>query len=83
MVGLHRRAFIWILLAMKVGNLVYYGVRSACATDVDTMYLFYSTGGMGRVTYGLRPVISVSVNLLDISNTSTDGSSASTAWNIK
>ena len=62
---------------------VHYGLRAACTTSIDTIYSIISAGQTLKPAYGLRPVIQLSANLLDISNTSTDGSSASTAWNIK
>ena len=60
-----------------------YGLRTAHATITDADSSVYSAGDVRAPSYGLRPVISISANLLDISNSSTDGSSASTAWNIK
>ena len=60
-----------------------YGLRTAYATFVVTYGSVFSTGSVFAPSCGLRPVISISANLLDISNSSTDGSSASTAWNIK
>ncbi len=65
------------------GAFAYYGLRTAYTTYVYGYYSVISTGYVGAPSYGLRPVISISANLLDISNSSTDGSSASTAWNIK
>ena len=62
---------------------VSYGLRVAYANFVGTGTLVTSAGGVNALAYGLRPVISISANLLDISNSSTDGASASTAWNIK
>ena len=63
-----------------------YGLRATYATDSTYVHgnnSASSTVIMHAPSYGLRPVIQLSANLLDISNSLTDGSSASTAWNIK
>ena len=60
-----------------------YGLRTAYTTYVYDHALFYSNGVADRHSYGLRPVVSISAKLLEVSDTSTDGASASTAWNIK
>ena len=60
-----------------------YGLHTAYVNRVDIYNLMRSTGYQNTPSFGLRPVISISANLLDVSNTSTDGSFASTAWNIK
>ena len=60
----------------------YYGLRTAYATFVRTHYSISSTGNVLTPSFGLRPIISISANLLDISNISTDGS-ALAAWNIR
>ena len=63
-----------------------YGLRATYATDSTYVHgnnSASSTVIMSAPSYGLRPIISISANLLDISDTSTDGSSALTAWNIK
>ena len=59
-----------------------YGLRTAYATGISGDYPISSIGAVRAPSWGLRPVISISANLLDVSNTSTDGS-ASSAWNIK
>ena len=61
----------------------HYGLRVAYAVFVDGYHLVHSTGNVNEPSWGLRPIIFISANLLDVSNTLTDGSSASTAWNIK
>ena len=61
----------------------YYDLRTVYASTVHAYYSINSNGDVHASTNGLRPVIQLSANLLDISNSSTDGSSASTAWNIK
>ena len=60
-----------------------YGLRAACASGVGVFLSLYSNGYVNGYSSGLRPVISISAKLLDVSNTSTDGSSASQAWNIR
>ena len=62
---------------------VHYCLCATFITDVYAGVTVSSTGEAYATLYGLRPVISISANLLDISNSSTDGSSASAAWNIK
>ena len=62
---------------------VYYGLRTAYIISANTRHSIGSDGNTIAPSYGLRPVIQLSANLLDVSNTSTDGSFASTAWNIK
>ncbi len=61
----------------------YYGLRTAFTFNVYGRSSLSSLGGVGAPSWGLRPVVSISAKLLDISNVSTDGSSASAAWNIK
>ena len=60
-----------------------YGMRHVRASEVYVNRSTDSKGNKNSPQYGLRPVIFMSANLLDVSNTSTDGSFASTAWNIK
>ena len=60
-----------------------YGIRHVRASEIYVNRSTDSKGNKNSPQYGLRPVIFISASLLDISNTSTDGSSASTAWNIK
>ena len=60
-----------------------FGLRSTYSTVVSTYCTVDSEGEEYAPSYGLRPVIQLSANLLDISNSSTDGSSVSKAWNIK
>ena len=61
---------------------VYYGLRVAYTTTVTGDGSVISAGYAGVLSWGLRPIISISANLLDISNISTDGS-ALAAWNIR
>ena len=61
----------------------YYGLRTAYTTTVGEDDLVISSDNVFALSWGLRPVVSISAKLLDISNASTDGSSASKAWNIK
>ena len=72
----------FITLGSEYAN-AYYGVRTTYTTTVEVYASVNSAGGVSSPSYGLRPVISISAKLLDISNISTDGSSASKAWNIK
>ena len=60
-----------------------WGIYSVYNGTYETNSLYLSNNEGRTLSYGLRPVISISANLLDISNSSTDGASASTAWNIK
>ena len=60
-----------------------YGLHTAYVNRVDIYNLMRSTGYQNTPSFGLRPVISISAKLIDVSNTSTDGTSALKAWNIK
>ncbi len=63
-------------------NAEYY-FRIAYTTGVAGSRL-YSTGvSANSPSYGLRPVISINANLLDIGDENKDGLTASTAWNLK
>mgnify|MGYP004684843567 FL=1 len=62
---------------------VQYGLFTCYASSNDYHNLFSSYGGIATSSSGLRPVVSVSAKLLDVNDTSTNGLSASTAWNIK
>ena len=64
-------------------NYVFYGIRILYSTDVHHHDLVLSNGENVGFSYGFRPIFSISAQRLDINDTSTDGSSASTAWNIK
>ena len=71
----------YVALSSEYAN-TRYGLRTAYATYVGGDVSVVSTGYVNVPSWGLRPVICISANLLDISNISTDGS-ASAAWNIK
>ena len=60
-----------------------YGLRTAWTTLVDASSSVFSTGRVNAPSWGLRPVVSISAKLIDVDNTSTDGTSALKAWNIK
>ena len=60
-----------------------YGLRTAWTTYVGESYSVFSTGYVGAPSNGLRPVVFISAKLIDVDNTSTDGTSALKAWNIK
>ncbi len=53
------------------------------ATQLEWAFLCNTDGHTSAARYGLRPIIELSTKLLDITNTSTDGTSFSKAWNIK
>ena len=61
----------------------YYGLYTAYSFSVNASASIDSNSHWYAPSCGLRPVIQISANLLDVSNSSTDGSSASKAWNIK
>ena len=61
----------------------YYGLRTACTANVYENGSAASAGNVGTPSCGLRPVVSISAKLIDVGNTSTDGTSALKAWNIK
>ncbi len=60
-----------------------YGLRAAYTTNVYVYSSVHSTGYVNSPSWGLRPVVSISAKLIDVGNTSTDGTSALKAWNIK
>ena len=60
-----------------------YGLRNTYSTEVHDNNVFNSSGVHRTLAYGIYPIVQINANLLDISNISTDGSSASKAWNIK
>ena len=62
---------------------VYFGLRTAYSGGVSGHYLYYSTGSVFAPSYGLRPVVSLSSKLLDIADTSKDGQTFESAWEIK
>ena len=64
-------------------SLVSYGLYAVFSTNVGESYSVSSDGNIYSPSYSLWPIVSISAKLLDIGNTSTDGASASTAWNIK
>ena len=64
-------------------NYVFYGIRILYSTDVHHHDLVLSNGENVGSSYGLRPVVSISAKLIDVGDTSTDGTSALKAWNIK
>ena len=63
--------------------IAYYGLRTTYASCVVTGNPVYSTGYVNVPSYGLRPLIQLSAKSLNVTNTLTDGSSVSKAWNIK
>ena len=77
----------WLASSQVLLNVVHadvnYGLRTAYIDDVYAYYSVSSAGSTGTPSYGLRTMISISAKLLDVSNTSTDGSSAPSAWNLK
>ena len=61
---------------------VAFGLRAAYSGNMNGDRLYYSSGDVGAPSFGLRPVVEFSAKLLDIADTSKDGSS-SAPWNIK
>ena len=61
----------------------YFGVRRAYSGYMNGWHMCYTGGYTGALAYGLRPVISLSSKLLDIADTSSDGQTSESAWNIK
>ena len=61
---------------------VYFEMRTACSGSVLGYSLYYSTGNVYALSYGLRPVVEFSAKLLDTSDTTKDGSQ-SAGWEIK
>ena len=61
----------------------YFELRHAYSGAADGYILCGSTANTYAPAYGLRPVVSLSTKLLDIVDTSSDGLSSVTAWNIK
>ncbi len=62
---------------------VYYGIFAANTTNICSISSYHSTGAFDVPTFGFHPIIILSARRLNVNNSSTDGSSASTAWNIK
>ena len=62
---------------------VYFGMRTAYSGDVYGYYLYNSAGDVYAPSFGLRPVVSLSSKLLDIADTSKDGQTFESAWEIK
>ena len=60
-----------------------YGLRMVSSEKLSTDNVASSAGAEHEVFGGLHPIIQLAANSLDVSNTSTDGSSALKAWNIK
>ena len=75
--------YVGLYTDSQYSNLTDYSLMTAYTTSINTHSSYYSTGRIGTPRAYIHPVVSFSANLLDISNTLTDGSSASTAWNIK
>ena len=65
------------------GEYVSFEMRTASSGGVNGYYLYYSTGYVDAPSYGLRPVVSLSSKLLDIADTSKDGQTFESAWEIK
>ena len=62
---------------------VSFGLTTVSANLVFPHATCISTGNTLTYTHGMYPVVSFNANMLNIANTSTDGASVSTAWNIK
>ena len=60
-----------------------FGMRGAYSGITDGYALCDSTATTYAPAYGLRPVVSLSSKLLDIADTSSDGQTSESAWNIK
>ncbi len=73
----------FVHLTTVYGGYAYYGLRAAYATFVSANHSVYSACSANTPSCGLRPVVSISAKLIDVGNTSTDGTSALKAWNIK
>ena len=58
-------------------------VRTAYSGNADGYLLYGSAGHVNAPSFGLRPVVSLSSKLLDIADSSKDGQSLGTAWEIK
>ena len=62
---------------------VNFEMRTAYSGNVNGNNLYNSTGNVNAPSYGLRPVVSLSSKLLDIADTSKDGQTFESAWEIK
>lgn len=58
-----------------------YGLRTAFTNNVFTYDSYHSAGNIISPSYGLRPVVEIDANLLNVLNTTDDGT-ASKPWNI-
>ena len=58
-------------------------MRNAYSGYANGYFLYNSTANSNAPAYGLRPVVSLSSKLLDIADSSRDGQSSASAWNIK
>ena len=62
---------------------VHYGIYTAYANNIRPYSPIYSSAEMVIVSCGLHPVVSLSSKSLDIADSSSDGKSSTSAWNIK
>ena len=75
----------WLASPCVYANSSYalFRVRYAYSGNVDGFYLYRSIGNSNSNAYGLRPLVSLSSKLIDITEEGKDGTTLEKAWSLK